>query len=637
MLTTRLGRGVSALLIVAAAALGAGIAATASAQTTAATAEQGVCSHVHCMGTVQHKSHLCTVGCVGASGSGQLAFNGGTVETAPAGIYLVFWGSQWNNNDPSGEAATLQNFFNGTGGSSWNNTVTQYCQGVPAGTMYCNGSGMPVGNNTGMLRGVWYDNAGPAPSSPTQSDLAAEAVRAAAHWGNTTATANLDVQYAIETATGNSSSGFGTQYCAWHSSTSSSSGNIAYTNAPYITDAGGSCGANFNGLGANAGITIVGGHEYAETETDPFPNTGWLDSSNAEIGDKCAWISSGQGAAANVSFSTGTFPVQSLWSNAFANDAGGCVLTYLPSVYQLHSNGEIWAYTGTPCSSGSCPGWMKLDKNPAAVAIAAGGSSLYQLHSDGSIYMYTGTPCSPSGSCPGWQELDNNPATKKIVAAGLTLYQLHSDGSIFQYTGTPCGSSCPGWQQLDNNPATTSLAATGSNVYQLHSGGGIWVCTGTPCSGSSCPGWQQLDNNAGTTAIAAGGSNLYQQRSDGSIWTYLGVACNASLCPGWQELDNNPSTKAIAAGSSALYQIHTNGAIFTYTGTPCTPLGCSGWQELDNNPAGTAIAASTSNLYQLHSTGAIWIYTGTPCSSAGCFGWQELDNNSATVAIVAPK
>lgn len=51
--------------------------------------------------------------------------------------------------------------------------------------------------------------------------------------------------------------GFGTQWCAWHSSTTSSYGNIAHTNLPYITDAGASCGANFNGLGANAGITIV--------------------------------------------------------------------------------------------------------------------------------------------------------------------------------------------------------------------------------------------------------------------------------------------------------------------------------------------------------------------------------------------
>jgi serine protease len=132
----------------------------------------------------------------------------------------------------------------------------------------------------------------------------------------------------IATATRNNSSGFGRQYCAYHSSTSSTEGNIAYTNLPYITDAGASCGANFNGLGPDAGITIVGGHEMGETITDQFPSTGWLDSAGAENGDKCAWISSGQGASADISLSTGTFPVQSLWSNAFNSGSGGCVLSY---------------------------------------------------------------------------------------------------------------------------------------------------------------------------------------------------------------------------------------------------------------------------------------------------------------------
>jgi serine protease len=189
----------------------------------------------------------------------------------------------------------------------------------------CNGAGQAAGNQTGILAGVWYDNASFAPSRPRQSQLAAEAVKAAKHFG---ATSNASVQYVIATASGNNATGFGTQYCAWHSSTSSSVGNIAYTNLPYITDAGPSCGANFNGLGPTAGITIVEGHEMGETITDQFPSTGWLDSGGAENGDKCAWISSGQGASANVTLSTGTFPVQSLWSNAFNSGAGGCVLTY---------------------------------------------------------------------------------------------------------------------------------------------------------------------------------------------------------------------------------------------------------------------------------------------------------------------
>jgi serine protease len=271
---------------------------------------------------------------VGGGGS-QLSYHGGVggvgVETGSDKVYVVWWGSQWKNNDPSGEQGIQTNFFNGVGGSAWNNSVTQYCQGVAAGTITCGGSGTAAANPAWVLIGTWSDDGSAAPSRPTQSQLAGEAVRAATHFNNTAAGSNDTTQYVIATATHNSSRGFGTQYCAWHSSTSSSYGNIAYTNMPYITDAGASCGANFvnaSSTGLTDGITIVGGHEFAETETDIFPNGGWLDGSGAENGDKCAWISSGQGASANITLATGTFAVQSLWSNAFSSGTGGCVISY---------------------------------------------------------------------------------------------------------------------------------------------------------------------------------------------------------------------------------------------------------------------------------------------------------------------
>jgi hypothetical protein len=55
-----------------------------------------------------------------------------------------------------------------------------------------------------------------------------------------------------------------------------------------------------------------------------------VDSGGAETGDRCAWIQAGnQGAAADVTFPNGSsYPVQSLWSNAFNSGAGGCVLSY---------------------------------------------------------------------------------------------------------------------------------------------------------------------------------------------------------------------------------------------------------------------------------------------------------------------
>jgi len=113
-----------------------------------------------------------------ASPANDLYYHGGVggigVETAPK-IYLVLWGSQWNGNDPSGEAGILENLYNGVGGSSWLNSVTQYCQGVASGTYYCNGAGTAAGNKTGIFAGVWADNASSAPPKRRQSQIAAEA------------------------------------------------------------------------------------------------------------------------------------------------------------------------------------------------------------------------------------------------------------------------------------------------------------------------------------------------------------------------------------------------------------------------------------------------------------------------------
>jgi hypothetical protein len=75
-------------------------------------------------------------------------------------------------------------------------------------------------------------------------------------------------------------------------------------------------------------------------------------------------------------------------------------------LYQMHGDGTIWTYTGTPIT-----GWQQVDDNPRARAIAEDGPHLYQLHGDGSIWLYTGPPVT------GWQELDKNPATTAIAVA----------------------------------------------------------------------------------------------------------------------------------------------------------------------------------------------------------------------------
>ncbi len=300
-------------------------------------------------------------GATTASG-GNLVYGGGNggigVTTGAPHVYLVFWGSQWGasgtdgqgnltlSGDPHAMAPDLQGFFKGlgTGGETWSGVMTQYCEGVSAGAQTCPAGAAHVGYPTGgALAGVWADTASAAPSSPTGHQLAVEAVNAANHFANSSQAANRNDQYFVMSPTGTTPDGFntaGANFCAWHDFSADStlpggggapSPAVAFTNMPYVTDAGSGCGSHFVNSGASGisdGVTIVGGHEYAETITDQFPNGGWLDGSQNENGDKCAWVASGTGASQNITLTTGTYPVQSTWANDANSGTGGCLVSH---------------------------------------------------------------------------------------------------------------------------------------------------------------------------------------------------------------------------------------------------------------------------------------------------------------------
>jgi serine protease len=253
-----------------------------------------------------------------------LISHGGPVESSVK-VFIIYWGPDWTSGSYSAARSYVEGFFGNAGGSNWANSTSQYCQGVPSGTVQCGSAGVHPSNLPNQLGGTWNDTSA-LPGTITQSGIAAEAAAGAAHFGY-----NANADYMVFTPSGHSQSGFGTQWCAYHSATSTSSGNLSYAYIPFQPDAGVSCGQNFVNSGSAGlfdGFSIVGGHEYAETITDPFPNSGWLDSRGAENGDKCAWISSGQGAAANINLGGSSYAVQSLWSNAFNGGTGGCVLSY---------------------------------------------------------------------------------------------------------------------------------------------------------------------------------------------------------------------------------------------------------------------------------------------------------------------
>jgi hypothetical protein len=236
----------------------------------------------------------------------------GAVSPTPK-VYLVFWGKQWSS-DPAGVATDLQNMFKGLYGSkdTWGTIMSQYCSGLAAGTTACGSKGVHVKHPSATpLAGVWFDSAADEPSSATASQLAAEAVKAAGHFGNKTATPNYNAQYVIVSPTGTHPDGFpNSGFCAWHDSTSSAYGRLAYTNLPYVPDLGAGACTTFTDGRLLSGIESTETHEYAETVTDFWPTDGWYNTANGEIGDECVNLD------AYVPLSTGTFDLQGLWSNS---------------------------------------------------------------------------------------------------------------------------------------------------------------------------------------------------------------------------------------------------------------------------------------------------------------------------------
>jgi serine protease len=282
-----------------------------------------------------------------------MTYHGGSVVTGAPKVYLVFWGSQWGtastdtsgyqefSGDPAGMAPVLQAFFAGLGSNNerWSTIATQYCSGVASGAKSCPSSAPAVQYaNTNVLGGVWEDTSFTPPTGPpasattpviTAAQIAQEASNAEGYFGDP----SPDSQYVIVSPTGTNPDGWAdpsTGFCAYHSATGSmgiTGPDVAYTNLPYVPDAGTGCGTGFvNSPGALDGVTLTAGHEYVETLTDPGVGGfgGWWDKKGWEIGDKCDWLAPTQpGAASDLALATGNFAVQGMWANDNTK-RGGC-------------------------------------------------------------------------------------------------------------------------------------------------------------------------------------------------------------------------------------------------------------------------------------------------------------------------
>lgn len=232
-----------------------------------------------------------------------LSYGGGPVLVKPH-VYLIFWGYK-TYGDTDGVEALLKAYTRNEGKTEHNGVYDQYYMINKTNSQQIN-----ITDPRRQRKGAWDDETNPVPNSPTDAQVATEALAGVAHFGY-----DPNGSYVVATPHLHSSAGFGTQFCAYHSSTQSSGKYVSYTNLPYMPDAGPSCGSSIitppnDETGTDEGVTIVEGHEYGESITDPVPFSGW-NSGAGEIGDLCAWQN-----IQNDPFHKKSYTMQPMWSNA---------------------------------------------------------------------------------------------------------------------------------------------------------------------------------------------------------------------------------------------------------------------------------------------------------------------------------
>ncbi len=241
-----------------------------------------------------------------------IPYQNGPVLVTPK-VYLIFWGYK-RYGDPDGVARLLQDYVKAMGGSGHNNIYTQYYDVVSGETSY-------ITNPKNQLGGVWFDNTNTVPGTPTDDEVAGEALNAVAKLGY-----DAGGSYVVATPHGHSTEGFGTQWCAYHSNTQYEGDLVSYTNLPYIPDAGQSCGAYAitpppkDESAKDEGVTIVEATEEGESVTDPEPPTGWYNDEYGEINGPCG----GRQNIKNDKFGKKVYAVGAMFSDA----SESCVQTY---------------------------------------------------------------------------------------------------------------------------------------------------------------------------------------------------------------------------------------------------------------------------------------------------------------------
>jgi hypothetical protein len=479
-----------------------------------------------------------TAGTQAGAATSQLLYHGCQVQNTPQ-VYLSLWGSDWKGVAYQPAIRYVQGFFGNVGGSGWLGVTTQYCSGaVSAPTASCSPNMAPITNPVGQLKGTWVDTRPVSFSTPASAcgvggpgdgvcDVIQAAQRAADHFKPLPKGAVVMVL----TPSGRSPSAFGRSWCAYHSATLNT--GVAFGYIPYMPDAGASCGRNaVNAGGTFDGFSIVGGHEYSEAITDPFPGYGWIDSSSSENADKCAWGNH----LANVTLGGRPYAIQQTWSNAI----GGC-------------------QTSGPSSQGPQP---NSQQSPQAAFSPAGGS----------------LTSAPSSTSWGTGRLD-------VVARGSGNALMHCS-----FASNACPRKTVGGV-LSSEPALVAWGPNRLDVFARGNDNALWHTFG---DGTRWFGWESLGGvlKSGPTVASwdPGRLDVFVTGGDNSVWHRW----YANGWSGWESLGGTSlSSPAAVSTSSGVVDIFSQGSDNTLRHRAFNGSVWTGWENLGGSLAWSPSAAGT--------------------------------------------
>jgi Ricin-type beta-trefoil lectin domain/Putative Ig domain len=431
-----------------------------------------------------------------------MTWQGGDVQHTPH-VYLLLWGPNWQSDPNQVASATyLEDFFSGLG----NNQADDTWSTITA--PYADSTGVP-GFSGLVYEGVFNDTSTP-PLHASNAQIGAEADTFAT---NQNITDLNDAQIVVATQSGTCPKGFaGTgcptstnPYCAYHSFS-----NEPYINLPYMPDAGANKCANDSVNpapgGDNDGWSMIGGAEYAGTITDPFGD-GWIDHgdtvSGGEIGGKCLGLPAGPGGPFDLQLETGSFAVESLWSNAsFSGGANGCVETgAIQDSVSITSPGSQTSPKGVPVNL-AIQG-KSAAGNPLTWSASGLPTGLSINTSSGAV---TGTPTTVGVYTP-------------VIAAKDVAGKHHS----LQFTWT-INAAVTGAIKGDHGKCLDDFGSGTANGTKVD----IWTCNGT--------GAQKWTFSGGALSVLGKCLDDASQNGSGAklvIWT-----CNGHRAQTWTHRSN---------------------------------------------------------------------------------------------------